>query len=513
MNPFDKFDQQPSSNPFDKFDASAPSSIDDLEKIMQTRDLTPEERAQYVSQASASNPLARGASKVADVVGDAIKHPVDAGNKVVDAIDNTVGGLGENLINTVIGMGKDPVKTTEGLAHGVGTSGVDLALDAANLPFYAMAGTAHVLDPEGEAKGELNFERLKAANEREKSAVAKETNPASFGVGNTVGKAVLPLMIPEAAELNRGTAPTSPGADLANKVSTMLDAKTEAGPASKAMKAGAGESYDYGKYVYSPTFPNKVLDEIAGPTPKTPTEIIAAKSDPVKQFAAEFAGIRDQPFTLKDAQILDERLSSLADAEYGLKGISKQGRDLLDAKAKLRNMLDNVPETEVVGGKEGYESLKDARAQWSQAMKMRDVERIQARAALSDNPDTTIKSGARSLLNNDSLMRGYTDEEIAALEDAAKTGTGTKLLKVFGSRLVPYVAGATTGMAAGPGAGIVAGGAGQVVSSLVRKAAAGAQETKLQNVIDVMAQNRQSFQDREAIRKAMLRKQYAAEAP
>ena len=44
-------------------------------------------------------------------------------------------------------------------------------------------------------------------------------------------------------------------------------------------------------------------------------------------------------------------------------------------------------------------------------------------------------------MGNAKKSRGYTDEELAALRDAADRGALGNTLHIFGSRLVPYAAG------------------------------------------------------------------------
>jgi hypothetical protein len=120
---------------------------------------------------------------------------------------------------------------------------------------------------------------------------------------------------------------------------------------------------------------------------------------------------------------------------------------------------------------------------------MQDIEKIQTRAALSDNPATTIKSGVRTLLSNPSRIRGYSDDEVAALQDAADRGIVGSTLHVMGSRLWPMVGSALgEGIGGIPGAA-VGGGIAHAGSTIARNAAGSLQANRLANVLKTMGSN------------------------
>lgn len=236
----------------------------------------------------------------------------------------------------------------------------------------------------------------------------------------------------------------------------------------------------------TPEVTNKFLDKAQSIGPQTPEGQLIRGESPITQLTQRIEGMRDQPISLRAAQEIDEGLGDIVDKEYGLKGLSKDGRNVLDLQSAFRSMIQNAGPEDTVGGTEGFAALKDGRAAWSQAAKMGDLERIQTRAQLSDNPATAIKSGIRTLLSNPQRARGYTPEEVSALKSAANRGILGGTLHVFGYRMIPAVAGAAGFVGGGvPGAVATAMGA-QVGSSLMRRAAAALQTNRLDNALGTL---------------------------
>lgn len=234
--------------------------------------------------------------------------------------------------------------------------------------------------------------------------------------------------------------------------------------------------------------PNPLMDMFQGKDPTTPTEIAVAKNDPVRKFAMDFSDVRSSPMTLSDAQILDEELSNRIGKEYGIGGLSKDGQKLLEAQSNFREALKNTPPETVGGGAEGYQAWKNGQKAWQQAMKLQDLDNIQTRADLSDNPATAIKSGIRTLLSSPSRRRGYSPQEIKALQNAADRGALGSTLHVFGSRLIPMGA-AFIGESMGglPGAAI-SGLMGHGLSSVLRRGASSIQSSKMSGAARIIGQ-------------------------
>ena len=99
--------------------------------------------------------------------------------------------------------------------------------------------------------------------------------------------------------------------------------------------------------------------------------------------------------------------SNLIDKEYGvLPGFPRTARSSSTSRASLRDQINNAGVGDTTGGTTGFDALNTGRQAWSQAMKMGDLERIQERAALTDNPATSIKTQVRNLITNQSKITG-----------------------------------------------------------------------------------------------------------
>lgn len=214
----------------------------------------------------------------------------------------------------------------------------------------------------------------------------------------------------------------------------------------KALANAAYKKADETGGVLKGWFTNRFLDDIADIKPAS----VAGKqvpTDPKLSEALDYINsFKNTRLTLQDAQNLDEYLGEAIDGFTDAFGkVNKSGKKLLDAQSRFRNAIETADETLIEGGKEGFEALKEARKLWSAQLKMRDIERIIQNAELTQNPSTAIQSGFRNLLTNAKKSKGYTKEELAAIEKAAQTGVVSDILKTGGSRLVPIIAGASGG--------------------------------------------------------------------
>jgi hypothetical protein len=235
----------------------------------------------------------------------------------------------------------------------------------------------------------------------------------------------------------------------------------------------------------TPQFTNKFVDSVAKAMPQTEAGKAIAGDNAVTKLVGRLEAIKDQPLTLQAAQEVDEALGGLITKEYGIKGISKEGARLAEIQRGFRDQIQNAEAGDVTGGTAGFEALGPARKAWSQAMKLADLERIQQRAEMTDNPATSVRTQIKTLLTNDAKSRGYSADERAALEAAAERGAIGGALHVFGSRLVPLAVGAA-GFSGGVLPGLAAAGVAHGASTLMRNAATGLAERRLNNAMTVL---------------------------
>lgn len=193
--------------------------------------------------------------------------------------------------------------------------------------------------------------------------------------------------------------------------------------------------------VLTDKFTDKFVSQVEKSLPQTEAgKIVSGGDSPVAKLVERVKGLRGREISLDEAQEIDELLGDQIDGLLENGRLTKEGRKVLDIQSSFRNMIDSAEEGDVIGGKIGFNSLKEGRQLWSKSARLRDIEKIISRAEMTDNPATAIKTGFRNLASNPSRMRGYSVAERKLIEKAAKSGIISDTLKTAGSRLIPIVA-------------------------------------------------------------------------
>jgi hypothetical protein len=221
-----------------------------------------------------------------------------------------------------------------------------------------------------------------------------------------------------------------------------------------------------------PEVTDKFLDRLSKMPKQTEGGQIFAGPDPVTGLIQDAQALRGKPLTLQTIQEMDEGLGDRITAQYDqINGMSPEGRRLLQVQRELRDTVANLGPGDVSGGTAGFDALKQGREAYAQFAKMRDLERMQAKANEMTNPTQSF----RTMVSNYDT-RGWSDAEKAALDDAKKRGSLGNLLYAFGGRLGKYVgagigAASPLGPVVGTGVGMgVAEGAGASARSLINNA-------------------------------------------
>jgi len=237
---------------------------------------------------------------------------------------------------------------------------------------------------------------------------------------------------------------------------------------SEQLRQGASQAYQRATQaggILKPEATDNFLDTLQKTVaPQDAVVKALSKDDPANEVMSTFESmLRGTEMDLDRLQALDEFLSTKIDGFIENGRVKKEGYGLQKIQEALRDMVENADETMIKGGKEGFESLTKARDLWSRQAKLRDVEKIITRAELSEQPANAIKSGFRSLYNNEKKMRGFTKAEREAVKKAAETGIAGELLRTTASRLFGIgsaVTGGPMGYAAGKGIEMASRGAG-----------------------------------------------------
>lgn len=273
-----------------------------------------------------------------------------------------------------------------------------------------------------------------------------------------------------------GIDPTTPPTREAIKEASQLEYQN-------AEKAGG---------ILTPKVTNSFIDNASKTlAPQTSEGRVILGDSAATKLSERMDALKDRPLSLQAAQEIDEGLSSLINAEYGLKGMSKEGTKILNLQQSFRDAIKNAGEADIVGGRQGFDAWKKGQQLWHQQRKMSDIERIIENANMTDNPATAIKTGAKNLLKNKAAIRGFNDDEVAAIQQMANRGVVGGTLSVFGSRLIPMVSTAAGAVGGGGVGGALAGAAvGQGASSAMRAGATAIQNAKANRALETIGRGR-----------------------
>jgi hypothetical protein len=240
--------------------------------------------------------------------------------------------------------------------------------------------------------------------------------------------------------------------------------------------------------IMQPAATNRFFSQAQAVMPQTAAGRITAGDNAVTQLIDrwEKSGLKNEPLTFEALKEMDEELGRKAFENVDNFGkMTKEGKQFLDLQTKLRDSIESASPEDFVGGKDAFETAKEARKYWSAQMKLRDIERIIERGLNAEQPATAIKSGFNTLLNSKRFSQ-YNDAEKAAIRDAAKKGSLVNFLGAAGSRLNQVIVGSIGGATGGLPGAIAGSAAGYAVSSGARGLATSAQLKKANLVSDLI---------------------------
>lgn len=356
---------------------------------------------------------------------------------------------------------------------------------ASNLGGALLTGGAGASTKTGTAAG--NFLRSGNLPARiAKGAVAGAASGAAYGAGTSEDRLEGAGQGALLGGVVGGAVPAIGAA--ANKLNT----KTTV-PTSEQVRDAGSKAFEFAEKkggALNEAVANKFYNQVLKIRPQTMEGRVFKGNSPVTEIYDRIPELFNRPMTLRAAKEVDEALGDMAYSTMDKFGkLTSDGKKFLDMQTALRRTMDNADESMVVGGKEGFTALKEARKIWATSLRMRDLERIIDNAQRMDNPATGIRTGFRTLLRNGDRLKGYTPQEIKAIEKAANTGVVTDLLRLAGSGLVPIgsgIAGTTAG--GGVVGGMLGAGAGAAIQQSSKAIAASRQigraEAALQKVAE-----------------------------
>lgn len=215
--------------------------------------------------------------------------------------------------------------------------------------------------------------------------------------------------------------------------------------------------------------------------------------DEGQKYLTALKGLKDQPMDLRTAQALDIDMRERA-AKAFRAGDNSLGGRYSDMRQSLRdNIYDQADPNKLTGGPDAFFHLQKGNQLYSQGYKTEQLENMIDDAMTKDVPSTAIKNKFATLSKQirENGARGWTPEQVQAIEMAGKTGMLTGFMKGMGSKLGAAVGtgvggslGAVIGGPIGATAGATVGtGVGYIAGSPFRAAATALQLRKANNAL------------------------------
>lgn len=250
-------------------------------------------------------------------------------------------------------------------------------------------------------------------------------------------------------------------------------------PAGMDIKSEAGQYYKQAKDLGAVYSPNASL-QVAGDVEKA---LAATGKNNARLHGDTLSVLDDLKSASRNGNLSLEELDQFRQlfGQVSTKNVISNPADAFKANRAIDAIDDFVKNSGashlVSGDPAAIDALNQGRSMWSQAAKVSDVEKIMSHADMTDNPATSIKTGFRTLLENQKRIGGYSPEERQIMKNIATSNAGLDILRTFGSRLMGIVSGAT-------GAGVGGTAAAQGISMASRGAATAMQMNKAQGLIN-----------------------------
>lgn len=305
----------------------------------------------------------------------------------------------------------------------------------------------------------------------------------SFGV--SVPKTTVPIVAQTADKFSDLRAPFQANLETAKTISD----------AHKIVKSASNTFYQRADElggVLKPDVTNgfiKSLDEFRGGSDVAKSLRGSAVQEVASVVDDLTAKMTDKPLSFQDVQAIDEHFTDLIRARFVNGSYDKVGTQLQGIQRNFRDMVENATEDMVVGGKAGFEALKEARMLWRKSKTIEKLADIEERASYANNPEREFENRARALLNNKKEMSAWAKEDRDALKKTIGATTGQDVLRAIGNRLVPIMA-SGFGLSAAPATGglaLAAIPAGVVLSRAAREVGASIRGNGMNKVAKTIA--------------------------
>jgi hypothetical protein len=405
-NPFDQFDEQKPEfrglgNPFDQFDA--PQTV------------TPETQQQPGFMQRLKNDFARRKNQFVDLYNQSEQGKMsktEAGLRGGLKLAMTIPDTFVNAVSTVVpdSIEKPIVESIgSGISYLANTRPGRMAVGAVNDFNQKYPITAGRIGSVGDAVTiAAPFTKVGGT-----SLVGASTKAAGEVADQVTNRALLPL-----AEKLAVPSRVIPNSEQLTEMSKQ---------AYNAARA-SGEVFD-------PSVSNKFVNALDAAKPKKIAGAVETElSQSLESGLGKYREILDKPLNIDEIDIIDKDLSNLKDQAY-----SAGKNQLASEFSNIQNTLRDSVATSPSG-----QTLAQARDLFRRKYQMEDVERIFRNAEGRPNETTIIQTGYRNLANQARKKgSGYTKEQIAIMDEAAKGGLSIDALKLASSKLIPVIVGAS----------------------------------------------------------------------
>ena len=410
-----------------------------------------------------------GTKSGAEAAAQGVKSTADTVGKV--AVDTAANEYAQHTPEELADIAKNSIKATDVTANPTKSEAFN-SDKLSEIPAFERKGftPAPTMDSKIKDYEYKNADMIEPAADGEKwFGPAKETAPAEDKTIEALKpEPEAPTPTPAATDTPKPAeeAPTGP-----------LDAN------SKALKRESSVYYDkvaQSKEQLPTSFSAKVLDGLRTSGEGDATNAVKAADDPVNQLMDRYekAGLRDHNMTMGSVKNIDEALGDIISNNLKDDGTpTSVGKRAMDAQDKLRELADAQP---------GGQDLQNARLMYKQGSKLRDLERMQEKAALTKNPATSIQAQLRTYLTS-KRGRALDPEERNLLTKAAKDGVVGGALHIMGNRLIPAAAGIAEGLSGGITGGMATAAISGVGGSMARAGATAIKTGKLNKAKNLIA--------------------------
>jgi hypothetical protein len=186
-----------------------------------------------------------------------------------------------------------------------------------------------------------------------------------------------------------------------------------------------------------PQFTHDWLDSLDQYGNQTPAGLASAGPNATADLISSLRKTADAPMdSIQSIKEVDGTIQSAISKEYGSNGLSPEGKEMRQILQDFRNRYENVPPDQMSGSPQGIQDFQNARQAYAAYSRMRELQGVVDSTEGNPNRATLIASRANAFLNDPKNVRGWNDDEISAVRNAANSGFLQEWMRAEGSRLV-----------------------------------------------------------------------------